>query len=324
MTLSRRIAFLLLPGFSLLELSAAIDTLRVATRLGVPGITWSCVSLDGGSVQASNGLIIATEASLDAVGPLAVLFVVASYDQEASVTRRAQNLLRRCARHGVRLGAFDTGAFVLARAGLLGGRRVTVHWESLPAFCEEFPEIDVRDTLFEIDRDRLTCAGGVAVMDMMLHLIEERVGAATARLVADQLLLSARRSGDHAQRDIHQRRSLMRHPSVGRAAAMMEENLSPPLAMDVVAARAGVSLRQLERLWRDHPGGTPKGYYTGLRLERARQLLVDSRLTVTQAALAAGFDSPAHFSRQFRRHFGYPPGRAKRGQMATAPLVHSV
>jgi AraC family carnitine catabolism transcriptional activator len=314
-----RIGFLLLPKFSMLELFCAVDSLRIANRLGQCGFEWLFFSLDGRSVTASNGVTVEVTQRFGATAPPPILFVVASFEPEAAVNQQARAILRRMARQGVLLGALDTGTFILARAGLLDGRRVTLHWEAIAAFTAEFPDLEVTSNLFELHRDRLTCSGGSASIDMMLHLIALQRGEELARAVTEQIVHPRMRSGKDAQRLTPKLRYGLDDPDVTAGISLMEAHLRQPLRMADIARRIGVSQRQLERLYRRHLGQTAKSFYVGLRLERARQLLIDSRSSVNDAALGTGFESVAHFSRSFRRTFGHAP-RAARVHGATPAM----
>ncbi|MCE2565122.1 GlxA family transcriptional regulator [Komagataeibacter sp. FNDCF1] len=314
-----QVGFLLLPQFSMLELFCAVDPLRIASRLGGGGFGWTLFSVDGGPVLSSNG----TEISVDARfgdGPMpGVLFVVASYDPLLCVTVEMEHALRRMARHGVLLGAVDTGTFVLARAHLLSGRRVTLHWESSAAFTASFPDVEVTPNLYEFDRDRLTCAGGSAVIDMILFFIGLQGNADLLRSVAEQVIHPPMRPGAMTQRLAPRTRYALHDRRLVRAVELMERTIEHPLPMATIASVAGVSQRQFERLCHQHLKRSGKSFYLALRLERARQMLVDSDLPAADVALAAGFDNAAHFSRLFRRVFGCSPTAMRRAGAASAP-----
>ena len=210
------------------------------------------------------------------------------------------------------VGALDTGAWFLANAGLLNGYRATVHWEWQDAFAERFPDVDVRNSLFETDRGRLTCAGGTAALDMMLYLIGLEFGHGLAVDISEQFIHERIRAPEDLQRMAPGRRLGVTDPKLEAVITAMEQNLEEPLASGDIAAIAGVSGRQLERLFRRSLGATPARYYLNLRLRRARILLAQTRMPVMEVALACGFTTPAHFSRTYRAHYGHPP-RAERG-----------
>lgn len=303
-----RIGFLLVPRFSMLELFCAIEPLRIANRLGGLEFSWSFISADGAPVAASNDIPVAASQSLQSVKDVPILIVMASFDPEATVQRQDQAKLRDLARHGTLMGGIDTGPFILARAGLLQERRTTLHWESIAAFNEEFPDIPTTANLFELDRDRLTCPGGTAPIDMMLHLISLRAGEKLANAVAEQIVHPRIRPGHDPQRMAPALRYRIDNPAIIRAINVMEANLDEPLAMAELARACEVSQRQLERLFHDQLHETAKAFYVRLRLERARQLLAESRRPIAEIAVATGFASRAHFSRAYRQAFGMAPG----------------
>ncbi|GAA4496447.1 GlxA family transcriptional regulator [Gluconacetobacter tumulicola] len=313
------VGFLLLPHFSMLELSCAIDLLRIARRLGSRDYRWTLLSADGARVTASNGIALDVAAGLrDGVVP-DILFAMASYEPLQAVTPAIEHGLRRMARHGVLLGAVDTGVFVLARAGLLAGRSVTLHWESQAAFIESFPDISVTSGLYVFDRDRLTGAGGAAVIDMMLFFIALQHDDDLARAVAEQIVHPPMRAGEAAQRLSVAGRYALRDQRIARAVTLMEVHVEHPLTMEGLARAVGLSQRQFERLCHMHLGRSGKSFYLTLRLERARQMLTDSGLDVAGAALATGFENAAHFSRLFRRVFGVTPTQLRATGMRIDP-----
>jgi transcriptional regulator GlxA family with amidase domain len=202
---------------------------------------------------------------------------------------------------------------VLARAGLLDGYRCTIHWENLPGFAEEFPDIEVIAELYEIDRNRFTCSGGTAALDMMLNLIALNLGHDIAAGVADQLMHHRIRSGYEGQRMELRARLDISHPKLLEAITNMEENLETPMSCAELARGVGLSPRQLERLFRKHLSRSPTHYYLGLRLDRARFLLLQTSLSILNVALACGFVSASHFSKCYREYFGWAPSDERRG-----------
>jgi transcriptional regulator GlxA family with amidase domain len=161
--------FLLVPDFSMIAFTSAIEPLRLANRCSGKALYgWRIFSPDGLPVAASNGVSIAVDGSYADVGPMPAVVVCAGVDVQRFDHRELIAKLRTLAFYGVSIGAVCTGTHVLARAGLLSGRRCTIHWENHDSFREEFSDIEVTQELFEIDRNRFTCAGGTAAIDMML------------------------------------------------------------------------------------------------------------------------------------------------------------
>ncbi len=203
---------------------------------------------------------------------------------------------------------------------MLDGVECTIHWESLPGFVEEFPEIPVTSDLFEVSQNRFTCSGGTAALDMMLYLIALKHGNALATKVSEQCLVDRMRNPQDRQRMPLRVRLGVHHPKLITAIEMMEANLEEPLSQEMLAKYVGLSQRQLERLFNKHLGRTPTQYYLDLRLERARHLLYQTDMPIISVALACGFVSASHFSKCYRQMYGRPPG-AERNQGSAAPLA---
>jgi transcriptional regulator GlxA family with amidase domain len=221
------------------------------------------------------------------------------------------------ARRGLPVGAVCTGAQVIAEAGLLDGRRCTIHWENRDSFEEDFPDIEITQNVYVIDRDRFTAAGGTASTDLMLRLIARRHGADLANLVADQLIHTAIRSDRDEQRLSIPTRIGVRHPKLATVIHMMEDNIEEPMSPALLARDVGMSTRQLERLFRRYLSRSPKRYYMELRLAKARNLLMQTDMSVINVALACGFTSPSHFSKCYRALYRTTPYR-ERGASAAA------
>ena len=302
------IGFLLVPEFSMLAFLSGVEPLRVANRLsGKSLFTWHAFSPDGQPVIASNGMKMMVEGALDAVPALSALIVCASFHPHKSETKALLGTLRKLARRGLPLGAVDTGTHVLAAAGLLDGQRVTMHWEAVPAFREEFPLIEATDELFEIGRGRFTCAGGTAALDMMLHMIGLKHGRDLAVAVSEQFIHDRIRDrGTHQRMQMASRLGITNQKLI-RLIEAMEAHLEAPLGGDDLSDLSGVSSRQIERLFRAHLKDTPSGYYLKLRLQRARHLLRQTGLSVMEVAMATGFSSASSLSRAYRARFGHSP-----------------
>ncbi|WP_447956043.1 GlxA family transcriptional regulator [Vreelandella sp. EE7] len=310
----------LVPKFSMLTLFCLLEPLRVANRFGRPLFAWRLLSADGQAVVASNGVRIDVDGALEEVDERAHLIVVSSYEPEATITAQDRAVLRRVAAHGGWLGGIDTAAFILARAGVMEGRRVALHWESVPAFQREFPGLEICEALYEFGAGRLTGAGGAASIDMMLTWIERAFGPALSNAIGRQLV--HQRDGQPGEGNGHAEAArdensgpLSTLPrTVVQALALMEANLSKALAIPEICRLVGQSQRQLTRLFLRHFNETPKQCYLGMRLDRAQRLLAASRCRVTEAALAAGFTQPSHFTRAYRKRFDEAPSTtAERG-----------
>ncbi|MDB6090072.1 MAG: transcriptional regulator, AraC family [Gammaproteobacteria bacterium] len=303
-----KFAFLTLPRYSMIALSSAVEPLRMANILtGETAYDWSIVSADGEPTPASNGLQLAPTIALDELGPVDILFVCGGLDVQAGVSPRILASLRRLAERRVPLGALCTGGYALAKAGLLDKYRATIHWENLSALREEFPRILLSDQLFTIDRDRFTCSGGVAPLDLMLHLIKLKSGARISQLISEQFIVDRVRN-DHDRQYIPLRAQIgVSHETLIRVAQLMEQNIEKPMPLDEIAAATELSRRQIERLFKRHLNCVPKRYYLQMRLRRARELLLQTSMPIIDITTACGFQSTPHFSRCYRAQFGYPP-----------------
>jgi transcriptional regulator GlxA family with amidase domain len=304
--------FLLVPKFSMMAFAAAVEPLRVANRLAGKALyRWRILTSDGKPVEASNGMSLIADGRLDAAGDLPRLVVCAGFEPLLYYDRALRAVLRRVARAGGDLGAMDTGSFLLAWAGLLDGYRATTHWESLDSFRERFPRIQVTSFLFEMDRNRFTCAGGTAALDMMLHIIRLEHGPSLAAAVSEQFIHAPIRSAHEAQRMAPPVRHGITHHRLALAVTLMESRLEEKLSLAEICRGAGISERQLERLFRRHFQRSPARYHRDLRLQRAKALLQYSDMQVMEIAIACGFVSLAHFSRSYRLWSGKKP-RAER------------
>jgi AraC family transcriptional regulator, glycine betaine-responsive activator len=312
-----RFAFVMVPSFSMMAFTSAIEPIRLANRLsGRELYSWRVISKDGQPVRASNSCLVVAECSLAqaeiAPGPSCPTVILCSgLGAEQVRDRELFAWLRRADRCGATIGALCTGAHILARAGLLEGYKCTIHWENLPGFMEEFPEIEVAADLFEVDRNRLTCSGGTAALDLMLHLIARSHGQELATKISEQCLLDRIRQPHDHQRMPYRVRLGIHHPKLIHAIEMMESNVEEPLDQEMLARYVGLSRRQLERLFRKHLGRTPAQYYLELRLERARHLLYQTTMPIMNIAFACGFVSASHFSTCYRQMYGRTP-RAER------------
>ncbi|MEO8303254.1 MAG: GlxA family transcriptional regulator [Betaproteobacteria bacterium] len=303
-----RFAFLTLPNYSMIALTSAVEPLRMANRIcRQETYAWSIASLEGKPVKASNGLSFSPTVALDDLGPVSVIFVCGGIDIQQAVTPPLLTALRRLSRRHVALGALCTGGYALAKAGLLDKYRAAIHWENMSALREEFPRIEWIDQLFAIDRDRYTCSGGVAPLDLMLNMIEDQLGGDIAPLISEQFILDRIRNDRDRQHIPLQAQVGLFHETLIKAAALMAAHIEEPMSLDELASSVGVSRRQIERLFKRHLHVVPTRYYLELRLRRARELLLQTPMSIMDITIACGFQSPPHFSKCYRSLFGYPP-----------------
>jgi transcriptional regulator GlxA family with amidase domain len=303
------VGYLLVPGFALLSYAAAIEPLRAANQLaGKTLYRWWHATPGDKPAVASNGAAISPDFGPGTEPSSADLVLVCAGGNPASFNdRRTFSWLRRLAARGVILGGVSGGPFILAKAGLLEGRRCTVHWEHLPAMQQAFPNLKLTRALFELDADRYTCSGGVAGLDMMVALITRDYGYELGAAVSDWFLHTHVREGRKPQRMDLRFRLGVADATLLKVLKTMERHIEKPLSRERLASLAGVSLRQLERTFRRELRHGVHQHYLALRLGRSRQLLRESSLSILDIAMSTGFMSASQFSRVFRRTFGFRP-----------------
>lgn len=307
-----RIALLLIDGFALMSYASFVEPFRAANSLAGRALyDWAHIALGGNEALASNGARLVADASISDAIDCDMLFVFAAGDPAAFRNDACFAWLRGMARRGVPIGGVSGGPYLLARAGLLGNHRATIHWEHAVAFQTEFPDLMLEQGLYVIDRDRMTCAGGTAGLDLALSLVARDHGPELAARVGEWFIRAAPRDPDRAQRTDLATRYGSTNPRLLLMLEAMEDAIEEPIARADLALRAGVTLRQLERLSVTHLGGTIAEVYLAIRLDRALELLRSTSMSVTEVAMASGFRSPAHFSRRFKNRFGIPPRQSK-------------
>lgn len=300
------LALLVLPQASILEVASTLDPLRAANRhLGVEAYRWRVVSPGGGAVPLTCGIELPASGPLAAAEGADALIVIAGFRQSEVATAPLIRDLARMAPRFAAMGGIDAGAWVLARAGLLGGYRATVHWEDLEDFAAAHPEIDVLPDRFVLDRSRFTAAGAAPATDLMLHLIRARHGPALALQVAASFLTTARDGREPQIRPTQPDPRL--EPRVAAAIARMDARLDAPESTSETARALGLSPRRLEQLFRVNVAMTPAAYALSLRLAAARRLITDTRHPLAEIALRTGFSAPSTLSRAFKRHYGQSP-----------------
>ena len=315
----REIAFVLVPDYSFIAFSSAVEPLRMANRMrGEQLYRWRVVSVGGVPVASSNGLFVQVDGDLGSAENADLVIVCAGEQVQRHADRTCIAWLRRLAQRRISLGAICTGAYLLARADLLAGYRCTIHWENLASLREEYPDINVSSELFEIDRDRCTCSGGVAPLDMMLNLIQAEHGSPLAAAISEEFVCERIRGRYDRQRIPLRHRLGTGQPKLVEAVSLMEANIEEPMRLDELSRHVGLSRRQLERLFRKHLRRVPTRYYLELRLARARQLLLQTTRPIVDVAFACGFVSAPHFSKCYRDHYGVPPREERRLGQAPA------
>jgi len=325
-----RYVFVLLPRCSLMALGSALDVLTHANQAsmeagGGPLYEVQLASVDGRPVSAAGGTQVAVDRSIamlrEQPAPDAVL-VVSDTPLPQVGFESVCAALQAWAGEARWIGGIGTGAWLLARAGLLQGHRATLHWAYVPLFAQDFPETVVSSNVFEVDRKRLTCAGGHAALDMLLHCVGTKHGGEIVQQLLSSFSLERPRGAGEPQRVPLAARIGGGQPKLTEAVALMEANVEEPLATEDIARLVGVSRRQLERLFKQYLDSLPSRYYLEMRLGRARGLLQQTSQSVLQVGLACGFSSGPHFSNTYRARFGLTP-REQRSQRVAHALGYA-
>ena len=309
--------FLLTKNYSLLSYACAVEPLRLANwATGEELYRWKLSAEDGEVAECSNGQRTLVDMGFEEIGRDEVLLVCSGIDVKGATTRPLLQYLRREARRGITIGGLCNATHIMAKAGILDGRRCTIHWDNRDSFIEDFPDINLSQSIYTIDGNRLSSAGGSASADLMLKLIADTHGQELANRVADQMIYTTIRTDREEQRLSIPTRIGVRHPKLASVIRMMENNIEEPVSPSLLAEEVGMSTRQLERLFRRYLNRSPKRYYMELRLQKAKNLLMQTDMTVINVALACGFTSPSHFSKCYRAHFSTTPYRERGTQGA--------
>ena len=313
----KRFVFVLMENFTLLSFASALDALRIANRMANRELySWKFIGDGGQEVGCSAGTVFKLDDDLVELHRDDIAILCGGMNIQSATTKRLLNWIRREARRGLTMGGLCTAAYPLAKAGLLDGKRATIHWENQDSFSEEFLEVNLTKSVFVVDGNRLSTAGGTSSIDLMLKIIADDYGEELANAVADQMIYSSIRTDQDTQRLSVPTRIGVRHPKLSQVIQMMEQNIEEPISPATLAKNVGMSTRQLERLFRRYLSRSPKRYYMELRLQKARNLLMQTDMSVINVALACGFASPSHFSKCYRAHYSTTPYR-ERGSHGT-------
>ena len=308
----KRYVILLLDSFSAFDLISVIEPLKDANRMDKhQRYSWHILSEDGEPCLASNGMKVQVEGGLDALQKRDTLIVLGGDNFQNTATLRVMAWLRRQARNGLHLGAISGAVFALAKAGVLHGSEVSTHWTYRNMLRETFDELEVARSIYQLGPNQFTCAGGLATLDLMLQLIRRDYDDDVATWVADNLVCSMPRTGEHEQTFSQTTRTGERNTKLARAVQIMEETLESPISPNQIAAQINISTRQLERLFAKYLNVTPKGHYIRLRLENARLLLLQTDMKTIEVAMACGFNGASHFSKLYKKQFGITPSQER-------------
>jgi transcriptional regulator GlxA family with amidase domain len=309
---TRTLGLLLIDDFALMSYASIVEPYRAANSLAKRELyRWIHISRDGKPVKASNGITVVADHSVTHKFSCETLFVIAGGDPASFSDTRTFACLRRLASKNTILVGVSGGPFILARAGLLQDHKLTIHWDHWPAFVEAFPLLQVEPSLYVIDRRRMTCAGGIAGLDLAIELIEREQGQQLAGQVSEWLIGAEPRAAEAPQRSSLRERYGVNDDRLLKVLAEMESAVENTRSREDFARTAGISVRQLERLFVRLLGYTLHEAYLNIRLDQADQLILKTGMSATAIALNCGFRSSSHFSRAFKARFGYSP-RARR------------
>ncbi|WP_164660184.1 GlxA family transcriptional regulator [Tropicibacter sp. Alg240-R139] len=311
-----KVGFLLFPGFPMSCLTSAIEPLRAANDItGTTTFSWVLLSEDGDAVQSSAEIPFQANCALTNAPDMDMLFLMSSPSGEFTAPKTSNGHLRKIARHGAIVGAVSGGIFPLAQSGLMDGHSCSAHWCYRAAFHEAFPHLHLNDSLIQMDKRRYTASGAGAVFDLMLHVIEDTLGATLMTEVACWFQHPMIRSEGVRQKTpafACDSTADGLPPIVSKAVELFGQNLAYPLPMSEIADQLGVSARHLERSFKATMGESPGKHYRDLRMRAARQMVLYSNDPISRIAHAVGYETSATMIRNYRRCFGLSPQEDRR------------
>lgn len=304
----RTIAFVLSPSMSMMAFTSAIEPLRIANQLSQQRLyQWQLLSADGEPVTCSNGVTVQVEGDLSILDPQAYVMLCAGVEPLQNISPKVCDRIRLLWRSGRTVGGLCTGAYGLARAGILKGHDFTLHWENMDPFRELYPDLEPSEALYKRDKRVWTSAGGTSSMDLMVSMIATDYGPELTEGVTAMSIQPYLRDPSERQRPSFSAKFGSRNPHLVKMLAQMEEAIGNGLDLSEVAQELGVSERQLQRQFRKYLNMSPSVYLRQRRLQRARALLGETDLSVTDVAAATGFSSASVLARWFRKEYGQSP-----------------
>jgi len=299
------VSVLILSGSSLMTVASILDTMRASNRIADQNLfNWKLASIDGKPIQLSCDLTLSADVSLDEIGGGDLLIIIAGLNQDSRVSSKTYRRIKTLNHHYQSIAGVEAGSWLLAHAGLLADKKVTTHWEDFEEFCTQFPGIDMCTERFVIDGKIITTGGASPSFDFMLHLIRKRYGYPFSLDVASIFIYDGTHKPEDSQPSISLGMLETYEKRVATAIRLMEQNLDEPISIVQLADEIGLSIRRLEHLFSQTLNTSPYHYYLHLRLQAARRLVIDTRLSIQEIAIRTGFTSLSSFSRRFKQHFG--------------------
>ncbi len=301
-------SFVLVPGFSLVAFSCAIDALRGANLiLDQSYYDWDSLSPDGAHVISSSDIEVPT-ISLGEKPETDLIAICGGVSSHTYENDDLTNWLHAQAKQAKRIGAISDGSYIAAEAGLFDHVPSTIHWRCQDAYRERFPNLDIKASMLEISDKRFSCAGGTASLDLMLHFIREEHGGELVSLIAQNFFHDTVRDGTREQHLMNAFRIAGKNPILSEAILLMESHLEQRLSIAQIAERVNISRRQLDRIFQQSMNKSPQEFYRDLRLTRASILLVQTNMSVGEIAVGCGFQTASHLGQYFKQQFGDTPG----------------
>ena len=309
-----RVGVLLLDGFALMSYASLVEPFRAANFLDNKKLyeIMNLTEKKQGAVSSS-GLRVESDYALGDFPVLDLLMVVAGGDPFQYENKSLFNWINKFARFGVMIGGVSGGPIILVKSGLMKDYRMTVHWEHAPSLLEIYDDLLLEKSLFIFDRDRITCAGGTAPIDMALALIARRQGTSFAQFVSDWFLHTEIRPSGGPQRSNLVNRVGTTNSKALTAIELMETHIADPLSLENLGNLTGLSRRQLNRVFKKAFNKGTMEYYREIRLEKSRNLLRNSRMSIAEISEVTGFCSASHFSSSFLHLFAVPPSDYRKG-----------
>lgn len=312
---SYNIGFLLIEDFSMMCITTMINPFRSANReLGYEAYRWDFLTLTDLPVTASDGFDAKPTCAVNNKRPFDFFFVCAGLETDPPHRTKLNAALQRLRKQSKVFGGLCTASFVLARAGFLADRKFTIHWENRAAFVEEFPGLVPSTALYVIDGPLWTGSGGLSSMDIALKIIHDAFGQRTANAVGNQYQIDRIRHANIEQRPFFMADYETLPVKLQAAIKLMIENLEQPLSIAALSSAIGITVRSLERGFKQQLGVSPGRYYRKMRLEKAKQLLWHTNMSILEVSILTGFPSPSYLSRLYRQEFGMLPSEERRGK----------
>jgi transcriptional regulator GlxA family with amidase domain len=319
-----RLGFVVLPRSSVMTFSCAIEAFRLANEMARSCI-FECliVSVAGLTVEMDGGVKLNADVEIDAAPLFDMIFVVSSLNGVEYRNSHFEAWLRARHRAGAILAPLGCATVLAARAGLLDGHHCVTHWTLYDRFRTEFPAVHLIQGLFRIDGSIVTAAGGISAFDLGLALVQQSSTASSVEDQAEIALHQHPRTAIEHQRSAITWRYGVQDERLVRAITLMEKEIECPVSVGDLASAADLSERQFERVFRKSLGIGPIGFYQGVRLRRAQNLLRTTAMPIAEIALRSGFSDASHLSREYRRHFKESPSQTREGSLrflASVPI----